>query len=136
MNSSATSLRLNITSDPANLAAVRVAIETLCAENGFDRKACDDIGLCVNEAMANVIRHAYYGAMDRPMEIAADVAEDRVRITIRDWGNRVNPMDLPPKKPDPMRPGGLGLLCLKQMMTQVTFTPQPDGMLLEMVRKK
>ena len=136
MNSSATRLRLNITSDPANLAMVRQAIENLCAENGFEKKACDEIGLCVNEAMANVIRHAYYGAEDRPMEVSADLNDCAVKITIRDWGNRINPMDLPPKKPDPMRPGGRGLVCLKQMMDQITFTPQPDGMLLEMVRKK
>lgn len=136
MNSSATTLRLNILSDPANLAGVRRSIESMCAENGFDKKACDEIGLCVNEAMANVIRHGYGGAKDRPIAITADAADGAMQIRIRDWGNGINPMELPPKPPDPLRPGGLGLLCLERMMTTIQFIPQPDGMLLEMVRKK
>src|SRR4051812_34676312 len=100
MNSSATRIRLNILSDPANLAGVRRAIEKLCAENGFGRQACDEIGLCVNEALANVIRHAYGGATNRPIEISAEVGDGATRIIIRDWGNGVNPAELPPKPPD------------------------------------
>jgi anti-sigma regulatory factor (Ser/Thr protein kinase) len=128
--------RLKITSDPANLALVRQAIEGLCAGHGFDTRACEEVGLCVNEAMANVTRHAYGGAMDRPVEISAEVVNGSVRISIRDWGNGVNPEDLPHPPHNPLRPGGLGLICLKQMMHQVSFKSQPDGMLLEMTRRK
>lgn len=137
MNSAATRIRLKITSDPANLADVRHAVETLSAENGFDQKACDEVGLCVNEALANVIRHAYNGATDKPIDISAEVSDGQLRIAIRDWGNGVNPDDLPPKPPNPLKPGGLGLMCLKQMMSELRFKPQTDaGMLLEMTRRK
>jgi serine/threonine-protein kinase RsbW len=133
-------LRLKILSDPANLAAVRQAIESLCAEHGFEKQACDDIGLCVNEALANVIRHAYDGATDRPIEITAHLLDPTaLRIAIRDWGNGVDPMTLPhsSEKHDPLVPGGLGLICLQQMMDEVQFTPQADGgMLLEMIRRR
>jgi serine/threonine-protein kinase RsbW len=130
-----TKLRLKIVSDPANLASVRQAIEGLCAAGGFDTKSCEEVGLCVNEALANVIRHAYGGAVDKPIEIAAEMLDDSVRISIRDWGNGVNPHELPEAPRNPLRPGGLGLICLKQMMHQVVFTPQHDGMLLELSRK-
>jgi len=129
-------LRLKIVSDPANLASVRQAIEGLCAGAGLDTKACEEVGLCVNEALANVIRHAYGGAMDKPVEISAESVNGSVSISIRDWGNGVNPEDKPHTPRDPLKPGGLGLICLKQMMHEVTFTPQPDGMLLEMTRRK
>src|SRR5690349_1081359 len=119
-------LRLKITSDPANLAQVRQAIEQLCDAHGFSSQARDEIGLCVNEAMANVIRHAYEGATDRPMEVSADFSDGTVRIAIRDWGNGVNPETLPRPPRNPLKPGGLGLICLRQMMHEVTFTPQPD----------
>ena len=33
--------------------------------------AVGDVGLCVNEALANVMRHAYGGATDRPIVIRA-----------------------------------------------------------------
>src|SRR4051794_10972228 len=63
------SLRLKITSDPANLAPVRRAVEQFCREHRFNEAAVNEIGLVVNEAMANVIRHAYAGAVDRPIEV-------------------------------------------------------------------
>jgi serine/threonine-protein kinase RsbW len=129
-------IRLKIMSDPANLAGVRLAIETLCMDNGMEQKACDEVGLCVNEALANIIRHAYNGASDQSIEIAVDFTDGAVRIAIRDWGNGVNPLDRPTPPYDPLKPGGLGMICLKQMMDEVRFTPQPDGMLLEMTRKK
>jgi anti-sigma regulatory factor (Ser/Thr protein kinase) len=140
MSSDASSkLWLKIPSDPANLAEVRRAVEKLCAQSGVDQRGCDEIGLCVNEAMANVIRHAYGGRIDRPIEVAVDATGAVVRIRIRDWGSGVVPTDLPPAAGDceVLKPGGLGLICLTRMMGQVVFTPQPDGgMLLEMVRKK
>ena len=131
-------VRLNINSDPANLAAVRRAVEDLACASGFDAQACGELALCVNEALANVMRHAYGGATDRPIELSADVDEraGALRVRIRDWGNGVNPEALPPKKRDPLTPGGLGLVCLRKMMDDVRFTPQPDGMLLEMSRRK
>jgi serine/threonine-protein kinase RsbW len=129
-------LRLKIMSDPTNLASVRQAIEGLCAGSGFGTKCCEEIGLCVNEALANVIRHAYEGATDKPVEVSAEIIDGSVQIAIRDWGNGVNPDHLPHPPHNPLKPGGLGLICLKQMMHQVLFTPQPDGMLLEMRRKK
>jgi anti-sigma regulatory factor (Ser/Thr protein kinase) len=128
-------MRLKITSDPANLAAVRTSVESLAIENGFDKQAADEIGLCVNEAMANITRHAYGNAYDRLIDLTVEVVDSTMHIKIRDWGNGINPMDLPPRPHDPLRPGGLGLVCLKKMMTQVRFLPQPDGMLLHMTRK-
>ena len=127
---------LRIDSDPAAIAPVRQAIEQLCANAGFGRADCDEIGLCLNEAIANVIRHAYDGAPDRPIQIDAHVLGGEIQLTIRDWGKGVNPDTLPAKPPDPLKPGGLGLLCLRRMMDQVVFRQQPDGMLLEMKRKK
>ena len=129
-------IRLKIMSDPANLAGVRLAIESLCIDNGMDLKASGETGLCVNEAMANIIRHAYGGAADQSIEVAADFTDGAIRIAIRDWGNGVNPLDRPTLPYDPLKPGGLGMICLKQFMDEVRFTPQPDGMLLEMTRKK
>jgi serine/threonine-protein kinase RsbW len=129
-------LRLRILSDPANLSSVRKVVEQMAQAGGFDSTACGEIALCVNEALANIMRHAYDGATDRPIEVSAEVSGDTIGIRIRDWGKGVNPDSLPPAPHDPLTPGGLGLICLREMMDQVQFTPQPDGMLLDMCRKK
>ena len=143
-------LRLEVPADPAALAEVRRAVEAYAAQAGFDPKAVGDVGLCVNEAMANVIRHAYRGAGARPILITADYLPPaggraggpadcepaRLRVTIRDWGSGLNPSSLPAREHDPCTPGGLGLICLRQLMDSVEFTPQPDGMLLTMTKNK
>jgi serine/threonine-protein kinase RsbW len=132
-------IRLQVDSDPAHLGEVRKQIEAFAAAAGFAERAVADLGLSVNEAMANVIRHAYSGAADRPIVVTADLDNCdavQVRVKIRDWGNGVNPLDRPPPPFDPTRPGGLGLVCLKQLMDEVVFAPQADGMLLTMMKRK
>lgn len=129
-------LRLKITSDPATLASTRRAVEMFAAQCGFDETARGEIGLVINEALANVIRHAYQGATDQPIEVTAQKTSDGMSLTVRDWGLGVNPLELPPKKHDPMRPGGVGLICMRQMMDDMQFQKQPDGMLLTMSRSR
>lgn len=129
-------IQLKIDSDPANLAVAREAVEQLCKAAGFDENAIHEVGLCVNEAHANVIRHAYDNATDRPIEISATFDGQKVIVTIRDWGNGINPAELPPGKRDPMTPGGLGLVCMEKMLDEARFEPQADGMLLTMTRRR
>ena len=127
---------LTIQSDPANIAAVRKAVEGVASSAGLGEQAVAEVGLCVNEALANVIRHAYDGAKDRPIAIRAHCQDRALVVTIRDWGNGVNPATLPAKPFDPLEPGGLGLVCLRRMMSQVTYVPQGDGMLLVMTKEQ
>jgi anti-sigma regulatory factor (Ser/Thr protein kinase) len=124
-------LELNITSDPTHLAPTRRKVEAFCTAAGFDEKAVGEVGLCVNEAMANITRHAYQGATDRPVKIEAQYEAGSLEITIRDWGSGNDPSDAPPKR-DPLIPGGLGMVCLRTLMDEVTFTTQPDGMMLKL----
>jgi anti-sigma regulatory factor (Ser/Thr protein kinase) len=129
-----TQLRLRTTSDPANLAPVRHQIEGFCAACGFDEEARGEIGLCVNEALANVTRHAYRLAKDGVVQIDVAFADGMVKIGIRDWGTGRTPPVRPIRR-DPLQPGGVGMVCLRELMDNITFVPQPDGMLLTMERK-
>ena len=135
----AKTLRLRVTSDPANLAPVRKACERFCLEHGLSAAAANDVGLCVNDAMANVTRHAYDGAYDRPVEVTGEPEPGDaggVRIAIRDWGKGINPADVTRVEHGPDNPGGLGLICLRRLLDEVRYEPQPDGMLMTMVKRK
>ncbi len=125
---------MKMLSHPATLAPMRVAFEAFAEKAGFDSADRGQIILVVNEALANVMRHAYNGATDKPIELSAEDTGGAIKIDIRDWGNGKSPE--PRHKHDPETPGGLGMVCLKQFMTQVTFMPQPDGMNLTMIRNK
>ena len=135
-------LVLNVTSDPANLGPVRRACEAFCRTHGLDDAATADVGLCVNEAMANVTRHAYGGATDQPVVVTAEPLEPAgsaspgVRVPLRDWGSGINPLSLPQRQRDPLEPGGLGLICLRQLVDVARFEPQPDGGMLLVMEKR
>lgn len=126
------SLHLRVLSNTAYLAPVRHSIESFCTASGFDAKSTGEIGLCVNEAMANIFRHAYGGAKDLPVEISAEFDGTSVSIRLRDWGTGFLPPDEP--KHDPQTPGGIGMVCLKKLLDECTFTKLPDGMALNMKR--
>jgi serine/threonine-protein kinase RsbW len=135
-------LELRIDSEPCCIAGARRAIERFAAGLGFHEVAQGQLGLCVNEALANVIRHAYAGHRGKPIVITATEVREHaaitaVRVTIRDWGNGVNPQSLPPRPYDPLEPGGVGLICLQELLDEVTYTPQQDGgMLMTMTKRK
>ena len=129
-------IELRVMSDPANLAAVRKQIEALALASGFDERAVAEVGLCVNEAMANIIRHAYKGRHDQPIDVAAKAEEKQLTITLRDWGNGVDPSKLPCRPYDPLEPGGVGLICLGQWMDDVIYTLQDEGMLTTLVKRR
>ena len=147
-------LRLHVTSDAANLAGVRRAVEAYALAAGFDDAASNDIGLVLNEAMANVIRHAYRGQSGRPIDVEAVPApfaeraasgndgpaagDDAValRIRLRDWGNGVDPRKAPKRGYTPGVPGGLGLVCLGQLVDHCEYAPQPGGGMLLTLGKK
>jgi serine/threonine-protein kinase RsbW len=128
-------LEVTLPSDPTRIAGVRKAVEELGARGGLDARSVCEMGLCVNEALANVIRHAYHGAHDRPIRVGADCRNGELVVTIRDWGDGVNPAALPPRPYDPLEPGGLGLICMQKMMTEVRYVPQGDGMLLVLKKR-
>ena len=126
------SLQLRVLSDPAFLAPVRRSVEKFCAECGFDATSAGEIGLVLNEAMANVTRHAYGGASDKPVEVEVKFDGASLKIEVRDWGSGRKPPSEP--RHDPLTPGGVGIVCLKKMLDEFEFVPMPDGMLLTMKR--
>ena len=123
--------------------SVRKAIESYAASHGFDERAVAEIGLCVNEAMANVIRHAYRGRYDRPIHLAARMDRagaggngQAIIVTLRDGGGGADPTAPPRREHDPLQPGGIGLICLRQWMDDVTFEPQPGGGVLTTMKRR
>jgi serine/threonine-protein kinase RsbW len=134
VNASPQDWRLRISSDPAHLARVRHELEGFCQACGFDECARGEIVLCVNEALTNVTRHAYHGATDQPIDLAASFQDGLLRVQVRDWGEGKTP-DLRAAKRDPLCPGGIGMVCLRQLLDKIAFAPQQDGMLLTMERR-
>jgi anti-sigma regulatory factor (Ser/Thr protein kinase) len=139
------SLSIYFTTNTAQLRTVRMAIEEFCRDGGFDEKCWSEIGFVVNEAVANIIRHAY-DAPDHsmPIDLTATLNEVGVTIDLRDWGHGKVPslaragarVDAAAAKGTVPEPGGVGLMCMKQLMNEISFIPQKPGMLLRLFRAR
>ncbi|MBV8781103.1 MAG: ATP-binding protein [Phycisphaerae bacterium] len=128
-------------SDPAHIRTVRQAVEEFCREAGFDEVSCHEIGFAVNEAVANIIRHAYHSIGQMPIDLKVRKSASEIEIELRDWGSgRMPPSEklscsLSECPVDPS-PGGLGLVCMRALMDELTFEPRQPGMVLRMRRSK
>ena len=123
---------LTILSDPANLAQVRVAVETKGKQAGFDKKNCDAMALAVDEALTNVIKHAYGGARDKKIEISIEELNETnnyqgLMIRIRDFGKTVDASKIKGRELTDIRPGGLGVHIMRQVMNEVIYERPPGG---------
>ena len=119
-----------ILSSPASLPAVRAELAALCERIGFDDETVGKIVLSVDEALTNIIRHAYDGAADKPIVIEAAAIEAEpggVRIDLRDFGKVVDPERIKPRDLSDVRPGGLGVHIIRECMDQVEYRPGEAG---------
>ena len=128
-------LQLEIPSDPARIKPTRKVVEHFAHAAGFNTAAVDEVGLLVNEALANVIRHAYQGQTDRPIRIVVHCKDGTLKITIRDWGSGVDPQAAARTERPADKPGGLGMVCLRKLADDIQFSRQTDGMLLTITKK-
>ena len=132
-------VRMSVFSTPAHVAVVRVAVERYCALLGFSKRSAGEVALSVDEALTNVIKHAYHGKEDMPIEVVMESAiidqKDALKIEIRDWGTAVEPDKIKSRDLNEIRPGGLGVHIMKQCMDSVDYIPLPQrGTKLVMIK--
>ena len=114
-------LRLELLSDPEMLTVVRSAVMRLSEELGFSEAECRGITLAVDEALANIIRHAYSGRPGQPIEITCRRMRERsgmrragLEIVLVDHGTPVDRKKLCGRPLDEIRPGGLGIHIIQE----------------------
>ena len=92
-----------------------------------------DIDLAVEEAAANIVRHAYRSGQARDILLRMDTTDDVVRITLTDWGfpfdaDNVRPFD-DDAPVETRAKGGMGLRIIESLMDDVSrnTAPAPGG---------
>jgi anti-sigma regulatory factor (Ser/Thr protein kinase) len=94
------------------------------------------IELVINEALVNVLKHAYLSDEKKKVLVQISVEEDKVIFCFIDWGLSFDPGDVP--TPDLEKPaeGGLGLWLIRQFVDELDYKSEPDGKnVLRLVKK-
>ncbi|MDD4889431.1 MAG: ATP-binding protein [Phycisphaerae bacterium] len=146
---SAAPVALRILSDPAYLCVVRAAAERFCLLAGFDAKMAQSIGLALDEALANVIKHGYSGHPNQPIHIDFQMRPasgygahpngepNELFICVRDYGRQVSASQIASRSLEDIRPGGLGVHIMRSVMDRVEYRKRGvAGMELRMTKRR
>ncbi len=127
-------LKLELPSDPRLLCVVRSAVNQLAQVVGFSEEDCRAITVAVDEAMTNIIRHAYHNRRDQPIELVCQSSGDGIEFLLTDHGKSTNPSKLCGRSLDEVRPGGLGTHIIRQVMNRVEYKALPNQNCLRLVK--
>ena len=114
-------------SDPRYLPVVRGAIGPLAALIGWEESECRAITLAVDEALANIIRHAYHSRADGLIDLECRESADGLEITMLDKGDAPDKSKICARELGCDQPGGLGTHIIRKVMDRVSYEASPEG---------
>lgn len=112
--------------DLSFLKEVRQFVKETLAETSLVEDVTSRVILAVDEAVSNIIEHAYEEGRKDRIEMAITHDDKRVDILIRDFGKTFDPGKIAP--PDMQeyirvrRKGGLGIFLIRKIMDEVEYT--------------
>ncbi len=135
-------LRLELPSNPEILCVVRSAVMCLTEEMGFPATECRALTRAVDEALANIICHAYSGRPGQPIELLCRRMKVRIgrrqraglEIVLVDHGAAADRKKLCGRSLDDVRPGGLGMHFIQDGVDVVHYTSQAHRNRLRLVK--
>ncbi|MBF0355025.1 MAG: SpoIIE family protein phosphatase [Alphaproteobacteria bacterium] len=119
--------RIDVPARPDRLKMVRRVVTeaaTLCA---LPENRSADLVLAVDEAMQNVIRHAYGGPTDKPVNVEISKEDGHLVVRLTDYAPPVDQTRIRPRELDDLRPGGLGTHFIQSVLDGHQFEEPPPG---------
>mgnify|MGYP002079705659 FL=1 len=106
---------------------MRHALDAVLQRQHVDDALRASLVLAVDEACANVIRHAYGPDCKGEIELCVSQADGGIRLVIVDDAPPVDPSRVRPRDLDECRPGGLGVCFIDALMDDWQLTPLLGG---------
>jgi len=123
----AAELKFILPSDSRFLPVVRGAIGPLAEVVGWDESECTEIKLALDEALANVIRHAYHNRLDGRIELICRASAEGLEFTLLDNGDAPDKSKICAREIGCDKPGGLGSHIIKDVMDTVCYEVSATG---------
>jgi anti-sigma regulatory factor (Ser/Thr protein kinase) len=108
------------------LKQVREWVRDTAVANGMSEERADRVVIGVNEACMNIITHAY---RDMQGDIELDITEDDSLLIFQltDFAKTVDCSKIKSRDLDDIRPGGLGVHFIHEVMDEVSYLPGANG---------
>lgn len=137
-------LRLEMLSQPRYLSGARELVAAVAKRLGFTEQACGQIALAIDEALCNVMCHGYgrdpNGVIWLSIEPLGGHAPDNgatgIKVVIEDEAKQIDPAKIKSRDLDDVRPGGLGVHIIHEVMDSVCFQKRETiGMRLSLEKR-
>ena len=120
-------LMLQFPAQADRLKPMRSKVLEAVTQCGCSDAVARDIVLAVDEACQNVIRHAYAGVDGGTIDLEVRCVNRAIVILLRDFAATIDVSRIKPRDLDDLRPGGLGLHFIREIMDEIEFVPPPSG---------
>lgn len=117
--------RIRLKSSVDQLSAARKFLRKNCEQcrgAGLDDQGLAELELAFAEATTNIMRHAYGGRDDQPVEIEIEVSPEAIQVRLYDWGDPFDPATVDAPVFDGTRTGGFGLFIIQQAVDEVSYS--------------
>lgn len=112
--------------DTRNLAGIRTMVKTAAARCFTEPSMIGKITLAVDEAVANVMEHAYEGIEPGDVRVAVRRDGDHFIVTVTDRGHQFDPAAIvSPNMQEHVKMGkrnGLGIFLIRQIMDEINYS--------------
>lgn len=129
-------LRIDLPAVPDSLKPLRDAVCAAMDRAGVAPGLRDRLKLAIDEAAANVIRHAYGNCGQGRLRLELRATRGNLRFALRDHAPRVDPSRVRPRDLSECRPGGLGINFIDETMDRWRLRPLRRGGNLLVMRKR
>lgn len=132
--------KLQVASELSNLSVVADFIVEAARSCGLNERQTDDVHMAVDEAVTNVMEHAYRGRADGQIYISCERRGDEFVVEIQDFGKLFDASKVKtPRVHGPLSKrtvGGLGIFFMKKLMDRVEFSSDAEqGNLVRMAKR-
>jgi len=118
--------QMRLASDPRLLPVVRSTVSELATALGLEDSQCRNITLAIDEALSNLIRHAYKNECNHEIELTCQVQADCLEFTFIDRGEPADPARICAEPLDEVALGGRGTHLIRQIMDEVHYERLAD----------
>ena len=115
------SLTITIPSHPKYLSVVRSVTGKIAQIYEITEPLTEDMKLAVDEACANVIKHAYRGDRTKKIVLKYKITKKSFNVIIEDSGIKAQTDLIKGRSLDDIRPGGLGIHFIKRVFDVFQF---------------
>ena len=127
-------LKLVVPSDPRFLSIARNAVSEVSAICGLPDEACQGVTLAVDEALANVIRHAYKSRNDQEIELDCQANAERIVFRLFDQGEPPDPARICGQPLNDVSLSGRGTHLIRAIMDEMSYKQTPGKNELRLVK--